>query len=265
MILCFDIGNTDIYGGVCRGRELLAEFRKSSHIRPSSDEFGVFVLQILATKGIALEDIRAVAVASVVPDCNHMVMQACRTYLGITPLLLQAGVRTGLKIRTSNPSEVGADRIANAIAAVELFPGQDRVVVDMGTATTFCAVNRRDEYLGGVIAAGMALSMRALAQNTAKLPFVDIEAPSACLGKTTVDSIQSGLYFGHLGLLREVTSRLQEEAFEGRQPVIIATGGHARFFRNESLIDQYVPDLVLRGLCRAVELQQPFDKLRAGP
>ena len=257
MILCFDIGNTDIYGGVCRGRELMLEFRKSSHIRPSSDEFGVFVLQILATKGISLGDIRAVAVASVVPDCNHMVMQACRTYLGIQPLLLQAGVRTGLKIRTHNPAEVGADRIANAIAAVELCPGKDRIIVDMGTATTFCAVNHKDEYLGGVIAAGMALSMRALAQNTAKLPFVDLEPPSACLGKTTVESIQSGLYYGHLGLLREITGRLREEAFAGREPVIITTGGHARFFQDEPLIDHYVPDLVLRGLCRAVELNPP--------
>jgi len=257
MILCFDIGNTDIYGGVCRGRELLLEFRKSSHIRPSADEFGVFVLQILATKGIPLGAIQAVAVASVVPDCNHMVVQASRTYLGVEPLLLQAGVRTGLKIRTKNPAEVGADRIANAIAAVELWPGQDRIIVDMGTATTFCAVNREDEYLGGVIAAGMALSMRALAQNTAKLPFVDLETPRSCLGKTTIESIQSGLHYGHLGLLREVVSRLRDEAFSGRQPTVIATGGHARFFRSESLVDHYVPDLVLRGLCRAVELNPP--------
>jgi len=260
MILCFDIGNTDIYGGVCRGREVLLEFRKSSHLRPSADEFGVFVLQLLATKGIAVESLRAVAVASVVPDCNRMVLEACESYLGIKPLLLQAGVRTGLKIRTRNPGEVGADRIANAIAAVELFPGKDRVVVDMGTATTFCAINRNDEYLGGVIAAGMALSMRALAKNTAKLPYVDIEVPGACLGKTTVDSIQSGLYFGHLGLLREVIARLSVEAFEGRAPVVIATGGHARYFKKEVLINHYIPDLVLRGLCRAVELNPTRDE-----
>ncbi|MGC9453071.1 MAG: type III pantothenate kinase, partial [Oceanipulchritudo sp.] len=156
MILCFDIGNTDTYGGVCKGRELVAEFRKSSNPRPSADEFGVFVLQILATRGIAVADLRAVAVASVVPDCNGMMIQSCEAYLGMTPLLLQAGVRTGLKIRTKNPGEVGADRIANAIAAVELYPATDRIVIDMGTATTFWAINRSDEYLGGVIAAGMA-------------------------------------------------------------------------------------------------------------
>jgi type III pantothenate kinase len=256
MILCLDIGNTDIYGGVCRGRELVAEFRKANHLRPSADEFGVFVLQILTARGVALESLEAVAVASVVPDCDGMVAEACARYLGLRPLLLRAGVRTGLKIRTRNPAEVGADRIANAIAAAELYPGEDRIVVDMGTATTFCAIDRQDSYLGGVIAAGMGLSMRALARNTAKLPHVDLARPEACLGRTTVESIQSGLYFGHLGLLREVTGRLAAEAFEGRQPVVIGTGGHARFFQHEPLLTAYVPDLVLRGLCRAVEMNR---------
>ena len=257
MILCFDIGNTDIYGGVCQGRDLVLEFRKSSHEPPSADEFGVFVLQILKSKNVLVESLHAVAIASVVPDCNRIVVDACESYLGIKPLLLQAGVRTGLKIRTKNPAEVGADRIANAIAAVELYPKEDRVVVDMGTATTFCAINRNDEYLGGVIAAGMSLSMQALAKNTAKLPSVDLEHRTACLGKTTVESIQNGLYFGHLGLLREVVERLREEAFEGRSPVVIITGGHSRYFVDESIITQRVPDLVLRGLCRAVELNTP--------
>jgi type III pantothenate kinase len=263
MILCFDIGNTDIYGGVCRGREVILEFRKSSHQPPSADEFGVFILQILASKGVTVDSLDAVAIASVVPDCNRIVAEACESYLGIKPLLLQAGVRTGLKIRTKNPAEVGADRIANAIAAVELYPAKDRVVVDMGTATTFCAVNREDEYLGGVIAAGMSLSMHALAKNTAKLPFVDLATSSTCLGKTTVESIQSGLYFGHLGLLREVVGRLTGEVFAGREPVVVITGGHARFFKDEPLVTDYRPDLVLRGLCRAVELNNPDEPVRA--
>jgi type III pantothenate kinase len=254
MILCFDIGNTDIYGGVCGEREPVAEFRKANHFRPTADEFGVFVLQILHSKGIDPESLTAVAVASVVPDCNEMVARACELYLRRQPLFLQAGVKTGLRIRTRNPSEVGADRIANAMAAVELYPRKDRVIIDMGTATTFCAVDREDQYLGGVIAAGMALSMRALAQNTAKLPSVDITRPRTCLGKTTIESIQSGLYFAHLGLLREVIDRLTIEVFEGRRPEVIATGGHARFFQEEPLVSAYIPDLVLRGLCRAVEL-----------
>lgn len=261
MILCFDIGNTDIYGGVCRGRELVAEFRKANNLRPTSDEFGVFVLQILKSKGIDPRSIGAVAVASVVPDCNDMLATACQQYLDREPLFLRSGVRTGLKIRTRNPSEVGADRIANAVAAVELVPKADRIVIDMGTATTFCAIDRDDNYLGGVIASGLALSMRALAQNTAKLPYVDLACPAACLGRSTVESIQSGLYFGHLGLIREVVHRLTGEVFAGREPVVIATGGHARFFREDPLISHYVPDLVLRGLCRAVELNSPKESL----
>lgn len=253
-ILCFDVGNTDIYGGVCRDRELILEFRRSNNHQASADEFGVFVRQILDSNAVGLESISAIAIASVVPVCNAMLIQACQKYLGKRPLLLQAGVRTGLKIRTRNPAEVGADRIANAMAAVELFPNTDRLVVDMGTATTFCAINRRDEYLGGVIAAGLGLSMRSLAQNTAKLPYVDIERPASALGKTTIASIQSGLFLGHLGLLREVTTAFVTEAFEGRQPLVIGTGGHSRFFVNDGVFGAHVPDLVLRGLCRAVEL-----------
>lgn len=254
MILCFDIGNTDIYGGVCRDGEVILEFRKASHGRASADEFGVFVLQILASKGVSVKAIQAVAIASVVPDSSGMIVDACRCYLNIEPLLIQAGVKTGLKIRTKNPSEVGADRITNAIAAVEMFPDKDRIVIDMGTATTFSAINRDNEYLGGIIAAGLGLSMRALAQNTAKLPYVDLLKPPECLGKTTVESIQSGLFCGHLGLIKEVVSRLTSEVFDNRTPVVIGTGGHARFFQEEPLLSAFVPDLVLRGLCRAVEL-----------
>ncbi len=257
MFLCLDIGNTDLYGGVCRGREPVAEFRCANGSRTSGDEFGIFLTRILEHRGVAADSIRAVAVASVVPDCNRMVQEACQRYLGLRPLFLQAGVRTGLKIRTRNPGEVGADRIANAMAAVELYPRADRIVVDMGTATTFCAINRDDAYLGGVIAAGIGLSMRALARGTAKLPHVDLEFPQDCLGRSTIESIQSGLFYGHLGLLREVVSRLTREAFEGRPPVVIATGGHSRFFKEEPLLTAHVPDLVLRGLCRAIELNPP--------
>lgn len=266
MILGFDIGNTDIYGGLLRGSELVLEFRKANHLRPSADEFGVFCLQILEAHGIAVEDLSAVAVASVVPDSNAMVMAASEKYLGKRPLLLQTGVRTGLSIRTRNPNEVGADRIANAIAGVARHPGKDLIIVDLGTATTFCAVTRERVYLGGVIAAGMALSMRALAQNTAKLPYVDLvgRGEGECLGRTTVESIQSGAYFGHLGLMREVIGRLRAEAFEGRPPVVIGTGGHSRFFKDSGIFNEIVPDLVLQGLRLAVEYNQNGAEAKGG-
>lgn len=256
MKLCLDIGNTDIYGGVSRERAPLVEFRMGNHANASPDQFGVFILQILEARGVEWKKLEAVAVASVVPEMDALVREASRRYLGIEPLLLQAGVRTGLKIRTNHPGEVGADRIANAMAAVERFPGQDRLVVDLGTATTFCAINREDEYLGGVIAAGMGLSRQALSRNTAKLPQVDIRQPEDCLGKTTVESMQSGLWYGHLGLMREVVGRLTAEAFAGRSAVVIGTGGHARHFRGEGIFTEYVPGLVLHGLSRAIELNR---------
>lgn len=254
MYLCFDVGNTDIYGGVCRDGEPVLEFRVGQHRHPSGDELGVFLLQILEARNLDPKDLTAVAVASVVPDSNRPIERACRAYLGMEPLFLQAGVRTGLKIRTKNPAEVGADRIANAMAAVHRFPGRDRIVVDMGTATTFCAIDREDGYLGGIIAAGLGLSMEALARNTAKLPFVDLRQPERLLGKTTTESMQSGLYLAHLGLLKEAVRGLREEAFSGREPVVIGTGGHARLFQNAGVFTEYVPGLVLYGLCQAVEL-----------
>lgn len=256
MILCFDIGNTDIHGGVFAEDQLLLEFRQSSHNRPSADEFGLFLLQLLQVNALDPATIERVAIASVVPEAQLPVIQACERYLKRTPLLLKAGVKTGLKIRVHNPGEVGADRIANAIAAVDLFPGKDLIVVDMGTATTFCAINREKEYLGGVIAAGLGLSMRALARGTAKLPFVDVTAPVRALGRNTVENIQSGLFFGHLGLIKELRLRFTHECFDGRQPTVIGTGGFARLFADHAVFDHTVPDLVLQGLRRALTLNE---------
>lgn len=260
MKLCLDIGNTDIYGGVVDGETLLVEFRKANHLRPSADEFGVFCIQLLQARGIDPKAIRSVAVASVVPDSNEMVTTACERYLDLSPLLLQAGVKTGLSIRTRNPGEVGADRIANAIAAVHRHPQQNLIVVDMGTATTFCAITAKREYLGGVIAAGMGLSMRALAQNTAKLPYVDVGQAHRYLGRSTIEAIQSGLFYGHLGLIREVLAGLTDEAFGGAQPVVIGTGGLSRLFKDEAVFSEIVPDLVIRGLCLAIEFNPPEEE-----
>lgn len=256
MILCIDIGNTDIHGGVYDGERRILEFRKSNQLRPSADELGVFVIQLLQAHGLQPESIHEIAIASVVPDCNDPVLEACERYLGKKPLMLQAGVRTSLKIRTRNPNEVGADRIANAIAAVHQFPGQDLVIVDLGTATTFCVVNRQREYLGGIISAGMNLSMRALAQGTAKLPNVDIAKPTSTVGKTTVECIQNGLFFGHLGMMRELLNNISTEVFNGQRPLVIGTGGHARYFQNENIFDAIIPDLVLLGLVYAANLNR---------
>ncbi len=254
--LCFDVGNTDVYGAVLQGDALLMDFRRSNRSRPTADEFGVFLIQLLRTHGIEPGAIDEVAVACVVPDSLRSIVDACEKYLERPVLVLETGVKTGLKIRVKDPREVGADRIANAMAAVELFPGENLIVIDMGTATTFCAVNARREYLGGAIAAGLSLSMHALGAGTAKLPVVHILPPAAALGRTTVENIQAGLFFGHVGLVREMVARLREEAFGGEPARVIGTGGMARLFADLDLFDSIEPTLVLRGLQRAITLNR---------
>jgi type III pantothenate kinase len=257
MQLALDIGNTDLHGTVFDDAgEPAVDFRKATGTNLSRDEFGVFLLQVLAGNQVAAEAVTETAIACVVPGIQDAIVRAVSHYLGHDPLVLQAGVRTGLKIRTQVPGEVGADRIANAIAACHLFPDSDRLVVDFGTATTVDAISADGAYLGGVIAAGIGLSMNALARGTAKLPSVTIEAPPEACGKTTATNIQSGLYYGHIGMLKEVTARISNEAFGGRRPVIVATGGYARLFADAHLFDAIEPHLVQIGLRQALALNR---------
>jgi type III pantothenate kinase len=169
-------------------------------------------------------------------------------YFDRNPFILQAGVKTGLKIRYKNPLEVGADRIANAIAAVHEYPEQDLLIIDFGTATTICAVSGTKEYLGGVITAGLRISMEALESQTSKLPPVEIIKPENCLGRATIESIQSGLYYGTIGQVKEITRRISLEVFDGRKPKIIGTGGFASLLAKAGIFDEENPDLVLKGI-----------------
>jgi type III pantothenate kinase len=258
MILSLDVGNTTIHGGVFEGDQLKAQFRRTSEFRASSDELGIFLRSVLRENDIDPSAIRQIAICSVVPDAIHSLRNACLKYFSLTPFLLQAGVKTGLKIKYRNPVEVGADRIANSIAGTHLYPGKNLLIVDFGTATTFCAVNSEREYLGGVIIAGLRISMEALETKTAKLPSVEIVSMREALGRSTVESIQSGLYYGQVGTVREITARLAKECFDGGQgdskPVILATGGFAGLLEKEGLFDAIVPDLVLKGLNLALRM-----------
>ncbi len=248
MILCLDVGNSQIHAGVFKGDALVYQFRAKSSAGESSDQLGVFLRAVLRENGIDPAAIRHTAICSVVPTGLYSLRAACIKYFGHPPFVLQPGVKTGLKIRYKNPQEVGADRIANAIAASWLFPEQNRLVVDFGTATTCDVISDRDEYLGGAILPGLKLSMEALQAGTAKLSAVEILKPEQALGQTTAASIQSGLYFGHLFALKGLLHRLHQEAF-GQQPVtIIGTGGLARLFADDNLFEHEVPDLVLTGL-----------------
>lgn len=258
MILSLDVGNTTIHGGVFEGDQLKAQFRRTSEFRASSDELGIFLKTVLRENDIEPTSISQIAICSVVPDAIHSLRNACLKYFSLNPFLLQAGVKTGLKIKYRNPLEVGADRIANSIAGTHLYPGKNLLIVDFGTATTFCAVNHEREYLGGVIIAGLRISMEALETKTAKLPSVEIISMREALGRSTVESIQSGLYYGQVGTVREITSRLAKECFEGgegeNKPVILATGGFAGLFEKEGLFNAIVPDLVLKGLNLALRM-----------
>lgn len=254
MIMCLDVGNSQIHGGVFEDDKLLLQFRRNSRGGASSDEYGLFLRSVLKENGINPEFIDRIALCTVVPETLHSLKNCCLKYFKHNPFILQAGVKTGLKINYRNPVEVGADRIANAIAGYHLFPEQDLVVIDFGTATTFCAISASRQYLGGVILAGLRISMEALESRTSKLPSVEIVKVNYCLGRSTVESIQSGLYFGSIGMIKEVTTRLSKEAFDGRSPKIIATGGFSSLLSDEDLFDVEIPDLVLRGLLFALQM-----------
>ena len=190
---------------------------------------------------------------SVVPDVVHSLKNACKKYFNINPFILEPGVKTGLKIGYRNPVEVGSDRIANAIAALHLFPKKNLIVIDLGTATTFCAINANKEYLGGSIVAGLNLCMEALESKTAKLPSVEIVPLGAALGRTTIESIQSGLYFGHIGTIKELSTRITKECFE-EKPYVVGTGGFSSLFDKTKIFDEIQPDLVLKGLVLALKM-----------
>jgi type III pantothenate kinase len=256
MLLTLDVGNSQIFAGVFEGNDLKTTFRRTSSIRASSDEFGTFFRAALRENRIDPDGIEMAAICSVVPDVVHSLRNCFRKYFRFEPFVLQPGAKTGLKIRYRNPLEVGADKIANAIGALIRFPGRNLMIVDFGTATTLCAVSREKEYLGGIIAPGISISMAALGSNTARLPFVEIIRPPEVLGRSTVESIQSGLYFGTLATVKSLAASVAKQYLANQQPMIVGTGAFGRLFENEELFDEFVPELPLIGLRRAVEMWQ---------
>jgi type III pantothenate kinase len=254
LLLCLDVGNSQILGGVFEGAELKVTFRRSSSIRSSSDEFGLYFRSVLRENGVDPGAIHMAGICSVVPDVLHSLRNCFRKYFRFEPLLLQPGVKTGLKIRYRNPLEVGSDKIANALGGVTRFPGRNLIIVDFGTATTLCAVSKERDYLGGVITPGIHSSMAVLESKTARLPAVEIIRPAQVLGRSIVESIQSGLYYGTLATVRSLAALVAEEHFAAEQPVVVGTGGYGRLFEAENFFDAFIPELPLIGLRRAIEL-----------
>ena len=252
MILCIDVGNTSIHGGIFEGKNLILQFRKTSAFRGSSDEIGIFLRSVLKENKIDHKNIKQVSLCSVVPDAIHSLRNACLKYFNTTPFELGPGSKTGLQINYRNPSEVGADRIANALAAINRFPRKNLIIIDFGTATTFDVVSKNKVYKGGTIFPGIQISMEALEQKAAKLQPVEIIKRSKVVGRSTIGSIQSGLYYGQMGMVKELVMHITKEEFLGIRPTIVATGGFSNLYKEDNLFDIIVPELVLEGIHIAI-------------
>ena len=248
MILCLDVGNSQIFGGIFENDDLKVRFRRKTLTNSSSDELGLFLRGVLRENQVDPDQVQKIAFCSVVPDIIHSLNNCCMKYFKKRPFILQPGTKSGIKIKYRNPIEVGSDRIANSIAATHLYPDKNLIIIDFGTAITFCAVSKKQEYLGGLISPGMQISMKALEENTARLPKVEIIHPKAVIGRSTVESMQSGLYYGTLGMLKGVIKSITREVFTEDPPLVIGTGGFSRLFYDQKVFDSVEPDLVLKGL-----------------
>lgn len=255
MILSIDVGNSHIYGGVFSNGEISLRFRHTS-TASTSDELGIFLKTVLRENQCDPASITDIAICSVVPQLDYSLRAACIKYFSTEPFFLQAGVKTGLNIKYRNPCEVGADRIANSIAAVEQFPGKNLIIIDFGTATTFCSITAQRAYLGGAILPGVRLAVDALSTNTAKLPAVDIIKANHAVGRSTIESIQSGVFYGALGACRELIHCIKKESFPNQDALVLATGGFASLFDKQGLYDHHLPDLVLKGVRLAAEMNR---------
>ncbi len=248
MLMCLDVGNTQIHGGIYETENLKFQFRQNTSSGLSSDEIGVFLRAVLRENAIKPNEISNIAVCSVVPHMDYSLKSACIKYFTEDVMFVRPGLKTGLRIKYLNPLEVGADRIVNAVAAKNMFPNRNIIVVDFGTATTLDAISKNGDYLGGAILGGAKLMVSALESKTARLPSVEIKKPLKACGVTTVESIQSGLYWSTLGGVRELINQISKEKFKEESPIVIGTGGLGKLFSDADLFQIYTPDLVLKGL-----------------
>jgi len=242
-----DIGNTNTVVGVYDNNTLINHWRLYTDRDKSADEIAMIIMNLFGHHGISHRSINAIAISSVVPTMMGALEEMCRKYFNIEPLIVGPGVKTGINIRYENPKEVGADRIVNAVAAYEIYGGPI-IVVDFGTATTFCAISEKGEYLGGCIAPGITISTEALYQRAAKLPKVELVKPPQVICKNTVNSIQAGIVYGYIGLVDHIVKLMKKEL--GREDTkVIATGGLAGMIAEGSgTIQEIAPYLTLEGL-----------------
>lgn len=250
MILVIDVGNTNIVLGVYKREELIASWRLSTDSKRTADEYGIQVIQLFLQDKLDPADVEGVIISSVVPNIMYSLEHMIKKYFEIDPIIVGPGVKTGINVKYDNPKEVGADRIVNAVAAHELYKGS-LIIIDFGTATTFCAVTSRGDYLGGTISPGIKIASEALFERAAKLPRIELIKPSAVIGKNTVSSMQAGIVYGYIGQVDYIVSKMRKEMMElgEQEPTVIATGGLAKLISEESrFVNKIDPILTLKGL-----------------
>jgi len=246
MLLAIDIGNTNLTIGLYEGEELAWHWRLATDHDRMPDEYGLQLLGLLTHADYHAADLKGIALASVVPQLTGRVVQACREYIKQEPLVVDAGVKTGIRVRYDDPKAVGADRVCDAAAVMKLYGGP-ACVVDFGTATTFNAITKDGDYLGGAITAGVNLAAEALYTHAAKLPNMDLQRPPSVIGRNTVHAMQSGLLFGYVSMVEGMVTRFRSEL--GSDMKVIATGGLAEIIAKETSVIQIIaPWLTLDGL-----------------
>ncbi|MEK3979379.1 type III pantothenate kinase [Psychrobacillus sp. FSL K6-2836] len=246
MILVLDTGNTNIVLGVYENDKLIHHWRMETDRLKTEDEYGMQVKALFSHATISFEQIEGIIISSVVPPIMFSLEAMCKKYFGIKPLVVGPGVKTGLNIKYENPREVGADRIVNAVAAIHEY-GSPLIIVDFGTATTYCFINERGEYMGGAIAPGIGISTEALFNRASKLPRIELTTPENVIGKNTVSAMQAGIVYGYVGQVEGIVNRMKKVS--KLNPKVIATGGMASLIGDETIImDVIDPFLTLKGL-----------------
>lgn len=247
MIFVLDTGNTNTVLGVFKNDVLIHEWRIQTDIYKTEDEFGMLIKSLFDYKGLSFSDIEGIIISSVVPPIMKALEKMCKKYFGLQPLIIgKQDVQSFLKMNYPHPDEIGADRIVNAVGAIEQYRAP-LIIIDFGTATTYCYINEQGEYAGGLIAPGIKISMEALYRKASKLPKIEITAPRNVVGTSTVEAMQSGVFYGYIGQVDGIIRRIKREM--NVEPIVIATGGLAALIADESeMIDQVDVHLTLRGL-----------------
>lgn len=250
MILLIDVGNTNIVMGVHNGDKMISDFRLSTDTKKTSDEMSIAVLSLFELNNLDIDSIEGVIISSVVPNIMYSLENVVRKLFKIKPIIVGAGIKTGINVKTDNPKEVGADRIVNAVSAFDKYK-HSLIIIDFGTATTLCSIGDDGSYEGGVICPGVKISSDALFERAAKLPRVELSKPKHVIGKNTVNSMQSGMVYGYIGMVEYLVEKMSEEMVQKgyEKPRVIATGGLARLINSGTdIIEAIESNLTLKGL-----------------